>query len=205
MFAGSLELDVPPRPVNNNHRGESKRVLSRPRPPLVINAASRFWTNAYICSSFTSTHAPLNSRISSQNLIANEVSFKLPFCILFSERKYTSSSFNSHNHLDKRTSTEKVLSSLATQAARAAINEADRSTTTLFNSSSSSPALTYSLGKSQTVKGLARKEPRILNHLCVFLLVPSVLFRTKQKCLSFFVFSSLIFQFWWLWCSTCVV
>ena len=43
----------------------------------------------------------------------------------FIERKYTSSSLSNHNHLDKRTSTEKVLSSLATQAARAAINESE--------------------------------------------------------------------------------
>ena len=83
----------------------------------------------------------------------------------FAERKYTSSSLSNHNHLDKRTSTEKVLSSLATQAARAAINESERNTTSVFNSSSSSPALSYSLGKIQTVKGLARHEQ--LNHLLI--------------------------------------
>ena len=81
--------------------------------------------------------------------------------ISVSERKYAATSMNSHNHnhLDKRTSTENVLSNLATEAARAAIAEGlprSHSSPGLFNASSSSPALSYSLGKIEEVQGLAR-------------------------------------------------
>ena len=73
------------------------------------------------------------------------------FYSVFSERKYTSSL---NNHTEKRTTNDKVLSSLANEAVRESLGSRHSNSTTpspagvMFNSTSSStPAISYSLGR----------------------------------------------------------
>ena len=86
-----------------------------------------------------------------------------------SERKH-SAVINS-NHLDKRTSTEKVLTSLATEAAREAISAHRNSTggttlapsSSLYNPTSAAPQISYNLGNCDLIIVLVCKLQLICN------------------------------------------